>query len=1039
MARKKKSIAFIDRYKTIRVLGQGGMGTVYLCHDPDLEREVAIKLMAADKRHGLDNARLARFHREALTTARLQHPAIPPVYAVGRTADDLYYYVMKPIDGRPLREILALLREGEPATKNDFDLFRLVSILHDVCQAIHYAHCNNFIHRDLKPSNIFVGDYGEVYVIDWGLSKNFKAYSDSSGKSLSIGKTAAGVDLAAEISTKDSTITQSVHRVHVSGLKDSTVDTENTLTIDGDILGTIAYMPPEQAAGRVRELGPGADIYALGVILYEILTCELPVSGTDLANIIKTKSSGDFLPPERRNPGREIPPELAAITMQAMSPNPANRFKSALEFARSLQVWLEGKSRFHTSLTGVPAPERMLHYPKSGKNAWKVEKESISSISAKTKGNCYMLFNREIIGDVRFSLHIIANPLTGDNNISEFGLVLHAALPDTGAWHGYLDCCSVHFGASNNTRAFIAINESEVVSNEYVALEPRRRYRISVERVRDQIRVMLNRQIILHHVDRNPQSGLHFGLLHRGPGIEYTDIRIQERGLPTTTAAIDVPEALMAEGCYEAARKRFMAIARAHKERYAGAFARYRAGIALHHMGRKRREIMKTWAPLLKGPYAVLEYLGRAKLELEYGHEPKAAGIITAMLESDSDIPHLDPVADFVFERAQHHLRKTGKSQRTWRIINAWARLALILGQRLESKRTMTPSILWRWLLLAITRYPRQLPGCLRFLKETFGRGQGAFAEILTTINPLMTILRRSAGMSEHAYLMDKVMRLILSYDDNLGNLETLARFYLHAGHEEVALRISRHIFSLCLRHDFEIPPMPIAYMACREWLCGDCRKARKLFRFMLERSGEWAVADGLLLLGLDLFAHQKYEAARRCWTSVEGDANAITFNRHIVAKGLLGKLPADPEAAKVPQRSDHRLLYCLFVGYRHFLEWRHSDSADAQETAISLLQEASSLIRPSYDIYSATDTFSRIPLEIMGYKLPERPSTEPLTKEEQSWLDDLAAAAEKEPAAPAKQSSTGQRHPTTFGKKQGKRRRRGSNPPKDRFRIARK
>jgi len=235
-------------------------------------------------------------------------------------------------------------------------------------------------------------------------------------------------------------------------------------------------------------------------------------------------------------------------------------------------------------------------------------------------------------------------------------------------------------------------------------------------------------------------------------------------------------------------------------------------------------------------------------------------------------------------------------------------------------------------------------------------------------------------------------MRLLLNYDDNLGNLETLVRFYLNSGHVRMAEKISRHIYELCEKHECEIPPFPITLLACKAWISKD-PEARMLIEAMISRSCEWGVPDGKLLLGLDSYRNGRKDEAEKCWEELTIDKTAISYNRHLAAKGLLGRLSPDPVKAGVPNRSDHRLLYCLFVGYKHFSDWESGGNKESFNTAAALFNTALKIMRPSYDIYSSNDIFLRIPMEKMKIA-PHPKAIEPLSKEELDWIENLTKAA---------------------------------------------
>src|SRR5262245_41586392 len=228
------------RFTVLRPHAEGGLGRVSLARDERLRREVALKEIRPD-RLGLDA--VARFRVEAEITGRLQHPGIVPVYDLIEDEQGRPYYAMRFVEGRTLAEaIRGYYRSPAPLAFADL-LRRFVA----VCQTLAYAHSKGVIHRDLKPNNVMLGDFGETLVIDWGLAKEIGARGVSEGA--------------------------------VTPLADAT-GSDADLTHIGAVLGTPAYMPPEQARGEVDSLGPSADVYALGAILYQILTGKPPFAGS---------------------------------------------------------------------------------------------------------------------------------------------------------------------------------------------------------------------------------------------------------------------------------------------------------------------------------------------------------------------------------------------------------------------------------------------------------------------------------------------------------------------------------------------------------------------------------------------------------------------------------------------------------------------------------------------------------------------------------------------------------------------------------------
>ena len=289
------------RYRFGEVLGEGGMGEVLLAHDDHIGREVAVKRIRASEPTAEE---LARFLREARVQGRLEHPAVVPVHDLAIDRDGRPFFVMKRLTGTTLLELLARLRAGGGGDDGAAVRRRMLRAFVDVCLAIEFAHSRGIVHRDLKPANIMLGDFGEVYVLDWGVARALTEAADPGGPPSGLRPAAADLRL----------------------------DTGDTLV--GTILGTPAYMAPEQLAGE--RAGPAADIYALGCILYEI------VAGVPLHT---QRSVGEALtaPPARPSAQRpDAPPELDAACERATTVDPAARFGSARALGDAVQAYLDG-------------------------------------------------------------------------------------------------------------------------------------------------------------------------------------------------------------------------------------------------------------------------------------------------------------------------------------------------------------------------------------------------------------------------------------------------------------------------------------------------------------------------------------------------------------------------------------------------------------------------------------------------------------------------------------------------------------------------
>ena len=279
-------------------IGMGGIGAVFSAHDPVLRREIAIKILRPAYRNQLDY--VSSFIREARITAQIDHPNVIPVHKLGVFDDAGAYFIMKRVRGITLAQILRKLREGSADAVKTYTRQRLLEIFVSICNGVAFAHSKGIIHRDLKPANIMVGDYGEVFIVDWGLAL-YRAQDDTSHAN---GKISLG---------------------HLP--EEKKPEGKNTR-----VSGTPAFMAPEQILNKADELDSQIDVYALGTILYSILTWEpSPFEGAStVTELMQNVASHKFLRPRRRAPKRKIPYELEAITLKAMHADKARRYESVI-------------------------------------------------------------------------------------------------------------------------------------------------------------------------------------------------------------------------------------------------------------------------------------------------------------------------------------------------------------------------------------------------------------------------------------------------------------------------------------------------------------------------------------------------------------------------------------------------------------------------------------------------------------------------------------------------------------------------------------
>ena len=330
----------VGHYKVGREIARGGMGSILEASDTELSRTVAMKVLLL-KAAATDEVS-ERFIREANILARLEHPNIVPIHELGTDDAGQPYYTMKMVKGKTLQDILDGICKGEEDFVQAWPLVDLLNIFRKICDAIAFAHFHQIVHRDIKPENVMVGEFGEVLVMDWGISKLLDEPDNAEARNVQPADSQPLVD-------------------------GESVD----LTMDGSIMGTPHYMPPEQAEGRIGDIDPQSDVFSLGGILYSILTLRRPVVGTTVHEVLDNIRTGNITPPTGYNPesgatmvpgqsdialvhcpGRKIPAALSAVTMKALAVDKGERYPSVLNFAADIDAYLGG---FATSVEDLNA------------------------------------------------------------------------------------------------------------------------------------------------------------------------------------------------------------------------------------------------------------------------------------------------------------------------------------------------------------------------------------------------------------------------------------------------------------------------------------------------------------------------------------------------------------------------------------------------------------------------------------------------------------------------------------------------------------
>ncbi|MCU0663907.1 MAG: cyclic nucleotide-binding domain-containing protein [Myxococcota bacterium] len=297
-----------SRTRVVGRAGEGGGALVEKVFDENLQRTAAMKVLRHEQR--ADPVATRRLLEEAQITAQLDHAHIAPVHELGITEDGVPFFTMKLVEGRTLKELLAeRIVEGKPRPATDAELFELIQIYLKICDAVAFAHERGVIHRDLKPANIMIGDFGEVYVMDWGIAKI-------------MGKTAP------------STATS----VEPEGTEPTWPGREGG--DEGAVVGTPGYMAHEQAVGDFEGIDERTDVFALGAILYSIITGLPPYDGKTSHDVYIANLTLDVISPKQRV-AFAVPEPLCDIALRALDRSPDKRYQSALELRRAVEDFLQ--------------------------------------------------------------------------------------------------------------------------------------------------------------------------------------------------------------------------------------------------------------------------------------------------------------------------------------------------------------------------------------------------------------------------------------------------------------------------------------------------------------------------------------------------------------------------------------------------------------------------------------------------------------------------------------------------------------------------
>jgi len=688
----------IGPYQILRKIGEGGMGEVFLAYDVACGRRIALKQIRRDlKEH---KTLYNRFLKEARITSQLSHPAIVPIYAIERTGD-LLYYTMPYLEGHTLKQLLRDIKKTEREGKRHPEgaIPHLIRLFISICQAIAYAHSKGVLHRDIKPENVVVMRYGEAKILDWGLAD----LSGAPDEKLAQTKKAGG------------------------------------LTRVGKVVGTLSYMAPERALG-----GPATiqtEIYALGVILYQILTLHVPFKRKNLADY-KAKG-GDDAPlkdPIEVAPYRDIPQVLVSIVEKCLQIDPKKRYGRVQEMIHELESYIEGKSEWFPVHTLSPTHAQDWEFQE---NVLMGDFNAISRLTEETTWVNLMISEATFPGNLKIET---------DVEIKEggegFGLLF--SLKGKEERLHLLDGYCLWISAIPGTPTRLIRSGVHVIESPDLLLKIGRKYHVVVEKVDESIHLSLDGRRVFSYITHLPQEGTHIGLMLRDTLLQMSDLQIYEAGQNVLVKCLAVPDAFLANKDYGKALSEYRRIGVSFPGRQEGREAFFRAGITLLEEGKAARTVsekescfesaFREFEKLRKTPGAPLEYLGKALIYEalgEFDEEAKCFDIAWRRTPRHPLLPLLE----------EHLLFRTQESSRIDRLATYQFSLLLILhcpertfreGKRLLDRlqrNTETP-----WFLDPIGH--RDLPSL--GIEIAYHLGQGHVIEEFLQIKPSQTLFKRA-------------------------------------------------------------------------------------------------------------------------------------------------------------------------------------------------------------------------------------------------------------------------------------------------------
>ncbi len=587
----------IGPYTIVQNLGKGGMGEVFLAKDPACGRNVALKRIRPEL--GANKTIQSRFLREAHVASALSHPSIVPILAIETGVHDIYY-TMPYVEGETLRQILRATRE-EPSHPIGRSIPALVRIFLQICEAVAYTHSKGILHRDLKPENIIVGKYGEVMILDWGIAD----FIDQIGKEEPLP--------AKKISGED-------------------------LTRPGKVTGTLAYMAPERLTGKSSSVQ--TDLYALGVILYQMITLQLPFQRKTIAAFRKQVHTEQLIDPIEMAPYREIPHQLSEVCRKCLAKTEEERYKNVEELIGEIKNYIEGRPQWILSCELKLERKEDWQFQE---NILLAKNIAITRSLDVTEWAELMISKKSFASNMR----IEAEVRLGEES-QGLGFLLSVPEERESLEEGY--CLWISHASCKLFRNNVQILETKI-------LQPKTWHQIRIERVDDHLKFFVDGKLKLNFVSHLPLAGNHVGLLHKDGNFELKNCRIFDGSHNAMVGCLAVPNAFLSRKMYDIALEEYRRIGQSFPGRMEGREALFRAGLTLIEKGRVERNdkyyhlALKEFEKLYRTPGAPLEYLGKSLVYAALGDSEEEAKCLELALRKFPNHPLLPMLKEHIVYR----------------------------------------------------------------------------------------------------------------------------------------------------------------------------------------------------------------------------------------------------------------------------------------------------------------------------------------------------------------------------------------------------